>query len=159
MISLSLSTLTASYGYWPEDITVLKDDPALADHLQPTCDSENITLGRLQLRESENLVVNAAAGCFTFTLDVPISNHQMTLMKKIFWMNVPQCSLSLSSALPMSTSGKLTLLANNTTQRGGMSSILNEPAHHGTRGCDGPFTKGASSAASNTRVYPTNGAH
>ena len=34
--------MTDKGGYWPEDITVLKDDPALADHLQPTCDSENI---------------------------------------------------------------------------------------------------------------------
>jgi hypothetical protein len=29
-----------TYGYRPEDITVLKDDPALAIHLQPT--RENI---------------------------------------------------------------------------------------------------------------------
>ncbi|KAH9991895.1 caspase domain-containing protein [Russula vinacea] len=51
--------LIASYGYRPEDITVLKDDPAFADHLQPT--RENI------LRELRNLVANAAAGDrFTF---------------------------------------------------------------------------------------------
>ena len=30
----------ATYGYRPEDITVLKDDPAFAIHLQPT--RENI---------------------------------------------------------------------------------------------------------------------
>ncbi len=30
----------AAYGYQPEDITVLKDDPAFADRLQPT--RENI---------------------------------------------------------------------------------------------------------------------
>jgi hypothetical protein len=48
-----------TYGYRPEDITVLKDDPALAIHLQPT--RENI------LRELKNLVVNAAPGDrFTF---------------------------------------------------------------------------------------------
>ncbi|KAH9979131.1 caspase domain-containing protein [Russula compacta] len=51
--------LIATYGYRPEDITVLKDDPAFADHLQPT--RENI------LREMRSLVAGAAAGDrFTF---------------------------------------------------------------------------------------------
>ncbi|KAI9511063.1 caspase domain-containing protein [Russula earlei] len=51
--------LIATYGYRPEDITVLKDDPAFSDHLQPT--RENV------LRELRNLVADAAAGDrFTF---------------------------------------------------------------------------------------------
>ncbi|KAF8492193.1 caspase domain-containing protein [Russula emetica] len=53
------NVLIVNYGYRPEDITVLKDDPAFAIHLQPT--RENI------LRELKNLVANAAAGDrFTF---------------------------------------------------------------------------------------------
>jgi len=51
--------LIASYGYQLEDITVLKDDHAFEDHLQPT--RENI------LRELRSLVADAAAGDrFTF---------------------------------------------------------------------------------------------
>ncbi|KAH9959978.1 caspase domain-containing protein [Russula dissimulans] len=51
--------LIATYGYHPEDIAVVKDDPALPDHLQPT--RENI------LRELRNLVADAASGDrFTF---------------------------------------------------------------------------------------------
>ncbi|KAI0290174.1 caspase domain-containing protein [Russula brevipes] len=51
--------LIAAYGYRPEDITVIKDDPAFPNHLQPT--RENI------LRELRNLVADAAAGDrFTF---------------------------------------------------------------------------------------------
>lgn len=53
------NVLIVTYGYRPEDITVLKDDPTFPIHLQPT--RENI------LRELKNLVVNAAAGDrFTF---------------------------------------------------------------------------------------------
>lgn len=34
------NSIEAAYGYRPEDITVLKDDPAFSIHLQPT--RENI---------------------------------------------------------------------------------------------------------------------
>ena len=34
------NSIEAAYGYRPEDITVLKDDPAIPIHLQPT--RENI---------------------------------------------------------------------------------------------------------------------
>jgi hypothetical protein len=40
LVSNTLLDFEVSYGYRPEDITVLKDDPAFADHLQPT--RENI---------------------------------------------------------------------------------------------------------------------
>ncbi|KAH9005350.1 caspase domain-containing protein [Lactarius deliciosus] len=51
--------LLGTYGYPAEDVVVLKDDPALPAHLQPT--RENI------LRELRNLVADAASGDrFTF---------------------------------------------------------------------------------------------
>ncbi|KAH9164042.1 caspase domain-containing protein [Lactarius sanguifluus] len=51
--------LLGTYGYLAEDVVVLKDDPALPAHLQPT--RENI------LRELRNLVADAASGDrFTF---------------------------------------------------------------------------------------------
>lgn len=51
--------LIVTYGYRPEDIILLKDDPAFGHHLQPT--RENI------LRELRSLVADAAAGDrFTF---------------------------------------------------------------------------------------------
>lgn len=51
--------LIAMYGYRPEDVIMLKDDPAFDHHLQPT--RENL------LRELHSLVADAAAGDrFTF---------------------------------------------------------------------------------------------
>ncbi|KAF8258284.1 caspase domain-containing protein [Lactarius quietus] len=51
--------LLGTYGYRPEDVVILKDDPALPAHLQPT--RENI------LRELRHLVADAAPGDrFTF---------------------------------------------------------------------------------------------
>ena len=77
MLPLVLIPVLDTYGYYPEAITVLRDDPDLSDHFQPTRVNMviqpytsfwvKLRLIHPQLHELRRLVAGAAPGDrFTF---------------------------------------------------------------------------------------------